>query len=294
MIGKILIDGHLFAPEEARISVLDRGFLYGDSVYEVLRIYDTVPFAFGEHLVRLYSSGERIGFALPWSAAELRTATERTLEAAGLRDAYLRIVATRGSGPVGLDPTLATAPQLIIMVLGLPPLPEQLYIDGRSAALVSVQRNLKRALDPLAKTGNYMNNVLAVQEAKGRGADEAIMLDHHGRVAEGGSANVFARIGDSWCTPPLEVGILSGITRATLLELCERDGIPAAERVLWPDDLRGASEVFVCSSVRGLMPIVRLDDEPVADGRRGPATKHLQEIYATEVSRRTRAWELPS
>lgn len=294
VIGKILVNGRICAPEEAQISVLDRGFLYGDSVYEVLRVYDGVPFAFGEHLARLFASGERIGFVLPWTPEDLRDATQQTLEAAGLRDAYLRIVATRGHGPIGLDPALATHPELVIMALGLPPLPPQMYVDGRSATLVSVQRNLKQALDPQAKTGNYMNNVLALQEAKLRGADEAIMLDHQGRVAEGSSANVFAWIDGTWWTPPLEVGILGGITRATLLSLYRHHNVRAGERILWPADLRRAAEIFVCSSVRGIIPIVRLDDFPVADGKRGASTRRMQELYAEEVARRTRAWEMPS
>ncbi len=287
--GKVYLAGRVVDAAEATISVFDRGFLYGDSVYETLRVYSGVPFAFDLHLDRLYSSGERIGFALPWTRHELRTAVGLTLERANLNHAYLRIIATRGSGAIGLDPALAVEPQLVVMVLELKPIADEEYTRGRKALLVSVQRNLRAALDPQAKTGNYMNNVLAEREAKLAGADEAIMLDREGRVAEASSANVFALVDGVWCTPPLAVGILGGITRGIVLELCRRERILGEERVLWPQDLRRAPELFVCSSLREVMPVVMLDGEPVGDGRVGAATRRLLDLYRQEVRAETAA-----
>lgn len=287
MSGKVYIDGRIVDPESAQVSVFDRGFLYGDSVYETLRVYRGVPFAFDEHVQRLFASGERIGFALPWSAAQLRAACQMTLAAAGLEDAYLRVVATRGSGAIGLDPGLAIDPRLIVMVLELPPMPAELYGNGRSAWLVSVQRNIKQALDPQAKTGNYMNSILAAGEAKARGADEAIMLDFEGHVAEGSSANVFALVDDVWCTPPADGRILSGITRATLLAVCTREGIATNERVLMPEDLERASEIFISSSVREIVPIVLLGGRPVGGGVPGAETRRIHAAYRREVEART-------
>ena len=289
MPARVYMNGEIVAPDEARISIFDRGFLYGDSVYETLRVYHGVPFELDAHLERLRQSGERVGFELPWDVGHLAGSVAETLEAAGMSDAYTRIIATRGSGRLGLDPTLAQDPQLIVMVLELPRLDPAWYETGRSAALVSVQRNVKAALDPQAKTGNYMNNVLAAGEASRRSADEAIMLDVHGRVAEGSSANVFGLIEGVWCTPPLDVGILSGITRRTLLALCEHHGIAARERMLTPDELRGANEVFLCSTVRELMPIVRIDDEPVGDGRVGSEVRRLHALYRELVLAQTRS-----
>ncbi|MEE8409491.1 MAG: aminotransferase class IV [Myxococcota bacterium] len=283
MSAKVYIGGAIVDPSDATISVFDRGFLYGDSVYETMRVYENVPFAFAAHVERLYSSGQRIGFELPWPSQEVRGRVEQTLSAAALGDAYLRVIATRGRGVIGLDPTLAVDPQLIVMALELPELPAEMYERGRCAWLVSVPRNLKRALDPLAKTGNYMNSVLAAGEARAHGADEAIMLDHRGRIAEGSSANVFALIDWTWCTPPVDVGILPGITRRTILELCRREGIAVDERVLWPDDLRAAQEMFVSSSVREMIPIVRLNDEPIGTGEVGGATRRLHANYRAEV-----------
>jgi branched-chain amino acid aminotransferase len=287
MGGKVCIGGKVVDPEAATISVFDRGFLYGDSVYETLRVYRGTPFALEEHLDRLYASGRRVGFELPWTTQHIRDTVDRTRAAAGLRDAYLRIICTRGSGPVSLDPSLALDPQLVVLVLDLPPLPASLYDEGRSVALVSVQRNLQKALDPQAKTGNYMNSVLAIREARAQGAEDAIMLDHSGRVAEASSANVFVLVDGVWCTPPLDVGILSGITRKTILAVCAKHGISAEERVLWPKDLAAAREIFLCSSVREIVPVTKLGDAPVGSGAVGPETKRLLQLYRAEVAART-------
>jgi len=285
--GIVSIDGHLTPPDEAKISVFDRGFLYGDSVYETVRVYRGAPFALEIHLERLRRSGSRIGFALPWSDPELSRQIAQALTAAALGDAYLRIIATRGQGTLGIDPGLAADPRLLIFVLPLPAIPQRVYDEGRSAALVSVQRNHKRAMDPDTKTGNYMNSVLAQGEATRLQAEEAIMLDHQGRVAEASTANVFAWVDDRWCTPPLEVGLLDGITRRTILNLCQRHDVPAEERVLWPDDLRSAPEIFVCSSMREVVPIVRLDGAPVGLGTVGERVPRIHQLYREEVRKRT-------
>lgn len=283
LAGIVSIGGELMAPEEARISIFDRGFLYGDSVYETMRVYGGTPFALSEHLGRLERSGQLVAFELPWDETAMARSIDRALTAAGLEDAYLRVIATRGSGTLGLDPALAENPQLIIIVLPLPPLPPDLYTRGRRASLVDVRRNLKQALNPQAKTGNYMNSVLAVHAARQRSADEAIMLDVDGRVAEASSANVFALLGGVWTTPPLDVGILAGITRDTVLALCRRLGPPASERVIWPDDLRAAEAIFLCGTVRELVPIVSLDDEPVGTGTVGESFQRLLDRYRRYV-----------
>lgn len=285
MHGKVWINGEIFAPRDARISVFDRGFLYGDSVFETLRVYGGVPFAFEEHLTRLFASGSRVGFELPWSREFLAEAVRHTLTAYANPNAYMRIIATRGSGEMGLDPSLAKEPTLMVMVLPLPHLPAELYSVGRSAALVSVVRNAAGNLDPMAKTGNYLNSVLAAQEAKSAGADEAIMLDPEGRIAEASAANVFALVNDVWCTPPLNVGILSGITRQTILRLCAEHTITCAERILWPVDLQRATEIFICASVREIVPIVSLNHQPVGDGQVGPRTQQIRSFYAQAVER---------
>jgi len=284
-LGKVNIGGKIVNPEDAQISIFDRGFLYGDSVFETMRVYESVPFAFTEHLERLYRSGQRIGFQLPWDIEFVRSECVATLKAANLENAYLRLIATRGAGTMGLDPSLAADPQLIVLALSLPSLPAELYELGRSSVLVGIRRNLKKAIDPQAKTGNYMNSVLAQNEASERGAGEAIMLDIEGRVAEGSSANVFALLDGRWCTPPLDVGILGGITRSTILRILEAEDLPVDVRVLWPDELRQASEIFLCSSIRELIPVVKLDDESVGDGCVGKNYQKVHELYKEEVNR---------
>ncbi len=275
----VYINGQIVAPKDARISIFDRGFLYGDSVFETMRVYGGEVFALSAHLHRLHRSGELIGFTLPWSPDEVQGAVADVLGQSGLADAYLRVIATRGQGPLGLYTMQAEDPQLIVIVQPLPELPDELYSRGRSALMVSVRRTSAAAIDPRAKTGNYINNILALQEANGKGAQEAIMLDPDGRVAEASTANIFAHKEGVWMTPPLEVGILGGITRETLIELCVADGVAVKEQVLWPDDLREATEILLCSSVRELVPIVTLDGNPVGDGLVGERYKALLTLY---------------
>lgn len=290
--GKVNIGGEIVDPADAKISIFDRGFLYGDSVFETMRVYDSVPFAFTEHLERLFRSGERIGFELPWEINFVRDQCLDTLKAAGLSEAYLRLIATRGGGTMGLDPSLASDPQLIVLALSLPPLPPELYEKGRSAALVGVRRNLKKAIDPQAKTGNYINSVMAQNEARQKGAGEAIMLDNEGRVAEGSSANVFALVDGTWCTPPLDVGILGGITRSTILRIMASAKIRVDVRVLWPDELKKASEIFLCSSVREMIPIVKLDEQSVGAGEVGKGYQDIRALYHREVNRQVQCGEV--
>ena len=278
MLGRVFVNGAVVAPEEARISVFDRGFLYGDSVFETMRVYNGVPFKLEAHLDRLAASGQRVGFALPWSAQELTQAISVTLAAAELRDAYLRVIGTRGTGVMGIDPALASHPNLIVMALPLPALSASLYSVGRTAATVPFSRH-EGMVDPAAKTGNYLNSVMATQRAKQQNAEEAIMCGPGGSVAEGSNANLFALVDDAWATPPLHVGILGGITRQTLLELAQQRGAPVQERELFADDLRRASEIFLCASVREVVPIVQLDGAPVGRGRPGLRTQDMHRWY---------------
>lgn len=269
------IDGKLFAPEDALISVFDRGFLYGDSVYEVLRTYRGRPFQLPAHLSRLIRSAERIGLPLPRPVHEIAEEIERTLTAARNEESYLRVVCTRGGGDVTLDPAAAAEPRLVIFALPLKPVPRQWYEEGVTAAVVSVRRNLKEAVDPAAKTGNYLNNILALREARQKGADEAVMLDHRGRVTEGSSCNLFFVKDGVVRTPAMSVGILDGITRDRVLELARAEGIVVEEGELYPEEFARADEVFLTSTLREVLPITRWDGSLVGSGRPGPITRRL-------------------
>jgi len=277
---RISINGQTSDGASATISVLDRGFLYGDSVYEVLRTYGTRPFALSEHLARLQRSAELIGIALPVTAAQLAHEITATLAEVDHGESYVRVVVTRGAGPIGLDPALATNPQRIIIVTALQPLPAELYAKGARIWLVPAGRSAHGALPPAAKSGNYLTNVLALRSARQHGAHEAVMLDAAGRVAEGSSSNVFAVIDGELQTPAVEVGLLEGITRAKVIALARTLGLPVGQVELHERDLRRASEVFLTSTLREILPVTQVDDWPVADGRPGSVTVTLCQAFS--------------
>jgi branched-chain amino acid aminotransferase len=280
----VSLDGRLLPPARARISVFDRGFLYGDSIYEVLRTYGGEPFELEAHLRRLRRSAALIGLRLPLSMARLRARLAAALRAAGNRESYVRLIVTRGEGPIGLDPALAVHPHVIVLVRPLHPPPAEVYARGVSIRVVDVRRNLRQAIDPAAKTGNYLNNVLALREARARGGYEALMLDARGRVAEGSTSNVFAVFGRRVATPPLD-GILAGVTRDLVLKLARKLGHPAEERPLRRADLLRADELFLTSTLREVVPIARVDGRRVGRGAPGEITRRLLEAFRERARR---------
>jgi branched-chain amino acid aminotransferase len=286
MTRTISMNGALIPPEEAFVSVFDRGFLYGDSVYEVLRTYGGEPFELERHLERLDASAGRIGMDLPVSLETLAGEVRHAIRASGLEEAYVRIVVTRGQGPITLDPHLAEAPLRLILVQPLSPPAPEVYRDGVKVSVVGVRRNLREAVDPAAKTGNYLNSVLALGEAKRAGAHEAIMLDGQGRVTEGASSTVFAVVGGVLLTPPLDVGILPGITRRAVMEVCGSEGRRVLEVPLTAANLREADEVFITSTTREIVPVVRVDDAVIGDGRPGEVVAALRAAFARHVHTR--------
>jgi branched-chain amino acid aminotransferase len=278
MATRVFLDGEVVLPEAAKVSVFDRGFLYGDSVYEVLRTFEGRPFALVEHLERLGRSGAGLRLPLPAPAA-IDAAVRATLAAAGNAESYVRVVVTRGSGPIGLDPALGQRPALIVIVRELELPAPSLYRDGAGVALVSVLRNHPRALDPAIKSGNYLNNILALAEARSRGAYEALLRDADGFITEGSSSNFFVVRAGALATPPLAAGILDGITRRHLIELARSRGLVVEERPLRPADLAGADEAFISSSLRSVLPVTRVDGASVGAGRPGPITLALAAAY---------------
>jgi branched-chain amino acid aminotransferase len=259
--AKVWIDGAPVDAEQAKVPVFDRGFLYGDSIYEVFRVFGGKPFLQTEHLERLEHSAAGLQMTIP-ARAEIERAIVETLRAAGEPEAYVRIVITRGAGEIGLDPSLADAPRLIVIARKVSGPPAEAYRDGVAVAIVG----RSRAFDPEVKSGNYLVSVMAVAEARRRGAYEAILTDGVGRITEGGSSNFFVAAGGRLETPPLSAGILEGITRRAVIALCRENGIPVDEKPLWPVDLKSAEEAFLTSSVRGVVPIARVDGQPIAVG----------------------------
>ena len=282
---RVHIGGSVCPPEEAKVSVFDRGFLYGDSVYETIGTAYGRLFAARDHLYRLERSAERIGLRAP-PRADVERAISETMAAAGFPESRVRVILTRGSGKLDLDPASVDDTQLIVIVfpLGAPTL--EMYEKGVAVAIVSITRNSPLAMDPMVKSGNYLNNVLALGEARRRSkAYEAILCGGDGSIAEGSTSNIFAVIGGEVRTPPPEVGILDGITRAKAIGLCREGGIPFAERRITPDELRGADEAFITSATRGVLPVTTVDEKPVGSGLPGPVTRRLMALYDTLARR---------
>jgi len=276
---RVFIDGAVHPPEEAKVSVLDRGFLYGDSVYETIGTFYGRLFAARDHLDRLERSARRIGMRVP-PRAEIEKAIGETVAAAGNPETRVRVILTRGVGKLDLDPASADDSRLVVIAFPLGAPTKEMFDKGVAVAIVSITRNNPRAIDPAVKSGNYLNNVLALGEARRRsGAYEAILCAADGSVAEGASSNVFTVSGGVVRTPPLETGILDGITRGKVLELCHAHEIRVREERLVPDDLRGADEVFITSATRAVLPVVRVDGQPIGGGVPGPVTRRLIDLY---------------
>jgi branched-chain amino acid aminotransferase len=279
----VSIDGAIVSPGDAKVSVYDRGFLYGDAVFEVLRTYAGVPFALGEHVARLRRSADRVLIAMPISDADLAAEITRAIEAAKNSESYARVVLTRGAGPLGLDPELASAPLRVILVEPVHPPPREAYADGVALATIHTKRAVDDTAAAGAKVSNYLANLLAVHEAKKRGAAEALIIDAHGHVVEGASSNIFVARGGTLVTPPESEGILAGITRAHVIELARALGVPCDLRALFPTDLYGADEAFITSSVREVIPAVIVDGRRIGDGKPGPLTRRLHRAFRERV-----------
>jgi branched-chain amino acid aminotransferase len=280
---RIFIDGEV-RDETATVPILDRGFLYGDSVYEVTRTIQGLPVDLSRHLERLERSAALILMAPP-PREQVSSAIARTLAEAGNPDSYIRIVVTRGEGELGLDPALSDRPRLVVIVRSLALPPQRLYDEGVPVALVGVLRIPRQAFDPAAKSGNYLNNILALAEAKRSGGYESIMCNVEGRLVEGSTSNLFLVKGGELLTPSLDDGLLHGITRRRVLELAAAEGIPTREAHLVPADLKGAAEGFLTSSVRGVLPISTVDGNPLGEGRPGEITRRLLALYDRFLAR---------
>lgn len=276
-----LIDGEGFAPADAKVSVYDRGFLYGDSVFETIRTYDGYLYALDDHLERLARSAEKMGITMPVSLAALAEEARRALAAAGNAESYVRIVVTRGSGPLGLATSLAERPLRVVIVEPLATPPREQYDKGISALCVQTVRASDAAQS--AKLGNYLASALALREAHAAGASEALVVNRDGVVVEGTTSNVFAVISGKLVTPPLGTGVLDGITRGVVLTLAAELAIEVVYVALSPDEIVQADELFLTSSLRELMPVVTVDGKQIGDGRPGRVTRQLHRAFRARL-----------
>jgi branched-chain amino acid aminotransferase len=282
------VNGNVVPAEEARVSVFDNGFTFGDAVYETLRTYAGRPFHLDRHLERLRASAARLGFAAPFGDEVFAGRLDDLLARARNEESYIRIILTRGEGDISYRFERVKGPTLVMVVKPFEPPPERDYAEGIPVVIASVRRNHPRALDPAIKSNNLLNNILAVREGQARGAAETILLNDLGEVAEGASSNVFIVKGGAAVTPPLAAGILSGITRRVVLDLCHQVGIPAREETLPVVDLYAADEVFITSTTKEAAPVRTIDGKPVGAGRPGPVHGRVLQAYREYARRHAR------
>jgi branched-chain amino acid aminotransferase len=278
-----MIDGVVVPEERAVVSVRDRGFLYGDSVFETLRTYEGRPFALRTHLERLERSAALVHIGLPVSVPELAGEVEHAVRASGNAESYVRVMVTRGEGELGLDPGLARRPLRVILVAPLHPPPLSAYEEGIGAALIATRRVADATPAAGAKLGNYLVSVLALRDAKAVGADEALIVDGEGHIVEGATSNVFFAAGRRLVTPPVEAGILAGITRGLVLDVARDSGLDVHEECPLARDVSSWDEVMISSSIREMLAVVRVDGRPVGSGRPGPVFRGLLERLRERV-----------
>ena len=276
---KICINGQLVDKANATISVFDHGLLYGDGVFEGMRCYSGTVFRLEEHLQRLHQSALAINLQLPVSLETIAADVNRTLAANEMTDGYIRLLVTRGSGTLGLDPNRCSNPQVIIIADHISLYPEEYYRDGMEIVTAATMRNHPAALSPRIKSLNYLNNILAKMEGLRAGCVEALMLNHKGEVAECTGDNIFIVRGGVLMTPPIDAGILEGITRNAVLDLARAESIPAEERTLLRHDIFIADECFLTGSAAEVIPVTKLDARVIGTGKPGPITQRLRTAF---------------
>ncbi len=279
----ININGVLQEAATAGIPVLDRGFLFGDSIYETLRTYRKKPFLIDRHLLRLENSARLLYMELPESLERLKKEVLRTIEATSNSECYIRIVVSRGAGKrIGLDIDLSAGCTFVIIVVPLETPSDEMYSHGVKVSVVSVRRNDITTLNPRIKSSNLLNNVLAFVEAGRKSAYEGILCNLAGNIAEGTGSNIFmARLGRI-VTPPVDAGLLEGVTRALTLDLALSEGIPAEERNFTPRELLDSDECFITSTTKEILPVRKIDDRELAVAP-GPFTSRLMKAYRNFV-----------
>ncbi|MCX5668114.1 MAG: branched-chain-amino-acid transaminase [Candidatus Omnitrophica bacterium] len=276
---RIYLNGKLVDKDKAVISVFDHGLLYGDGVFEGIRSYNSLVFRLKEHIDRLYRSAEAIELKIPMTKADMIKAVLETLKANGLKDAYIRLVVTRGSGDLGLDPRKCKVPTVFIITDKISLYPKEFYQNGLAIITAKTRRNLVTALNPKIKSLNYLNNILAKIDAIKAGMEEAIMLTYNDYVAECTGDNIFIISGGRLITPPADVGALEGITRDAVIGLARMMGIGFEEKMIKIEDIYAASEVFLTGTAAEIIPVTMIDKRRINDGKPGEVTKRLMEEF---------------
>ena len=280
---KIFINGEYYEKENAKISVYDHGLLYGDGVFEGIRSYAGKVFRMEAHLDRLWDSAKAIWLEIPMGKAELSKSIYETLQTNGIEDGYVRLIVTRGAGTLGLDPNKTSHPQVIIIADRIALYPQEYYRDGLEIVTASTVRTSPAALSPRIKSLNYLNNIMAKLEGLKAGCMEALMLNHKGEVAECTADNIFLVRDKILLTPPNDAGILTGVTRSAIMELAAEANYPVRQESLTRHDVYVADEFFLTGTAAEVMPVVKVDDRVIGDGKPGPVTCDLKERFHSLV-----------
>ena len=277
---KIYLNGKLVDKKDAKISVFDHGFLYGDGVFEGIRSYGSLVFKLKEHIDRLFESAHSIMLKIPLSKKEMTQAVVKTLKANNLKDAYIRLITSRGEGDLGLDPRKCKGNETVVIIADKIALyPKKLYDKGMEIVTVPTIRNICEALNPQIKSLNYLNNILAKIEAINSGAQEALMLDHLGYVAECTGDNIFVAKKGELYTPPQCMGSLRGITRDAVLSIAKKNKIPTHEHVLTRHELFISDECFLTGTAAEIVPVVKVDGRVIGDANPGKTTKIIMKEF---------------
>ena len=281
---KVFISGKLYEEEDASISVFDHGLLYGDGVFEGIRIYNKRIFLLNEHIDRLFNSAKAIALDIPVSKEELCNNVIETCKANDIEDGYIRLVITRGKGTLGLNPYLCSKPEIIIITAKIQLYPEELYRDGLKIVTVGTVRNHPEAINPKIKSLNYLNNVLAKIEAINSGCLECIMLNHKGEVCEASGDNIFLVSNNIIKTPSVNSGALVGLTRNKVIEISRHNEFKVSEESISRYDLYTADEVFLTGTAAEIISVVEIDKRKIGNGKPGKITKQLSELYSDYTS----------
>ncbi len=276
---KIWLNGQLVDKQDAKISVYDHGILYGDGVFEGIRVYGGKIFECQAHMDRLYASASKIRLEIPYTPEQLVQAQYDTIKANGCKDAYIRLVVTRGEGGLGLNPNKCARPNVFVIADGIELFPKELYETGMPVIIAKTVRTSPSMVDPSVKSLNYLNNILGKIECNDAGVAEAIMLNDKGNVAEGTGDNIFLVKDGKILTPPGSAGILMGVTRAVVIRLAKQAGLEVIERDFKPAELMSADEIFLTGSGAEIISVTKVDGKAIGGGKAGPTTQKLLKAF---------------